>query len=404
MNVQRFLMAILFMAFLSSSLLAQGHFCHPHSLTLTDELKTSLNISSEQSEQLDKIQIDMQNQMGALHQNPDITHGELQQQRRLLIEQNRSAVKGVLTINQGQQLRQYMQEKKHSHREAWASVDKKAMHKEMAQYHHNNIKPVIQQQREKLESNLTQTEKNNIANIKTQVQEVKVSKKNQHEARRGKAHDRPHPQHKEGQRHPSQKPGPPRFCHHDNGLMNWLHQNQDAYATLQAIIDNHQVQIDQMLEEVASQRTEWKTAREAIFDNYAPNGESFRHQPQNGNEELHAIHKARREAAVIMRFLLHPMPKEEKPLIAENDLKLSVYPNPVTNRTTVMFELKEAAQLSLLLTNEKGYTVKTFPVEQYKAGQNKIDVDLSDVPNGTYTLILKGLLRTPSSVKLIVVR
>lgn len=304
MNLKHFLTASLFMAFLGSSLLAQGRFCHPHALEFTDEIKTMLNISPEQAEQLDEIQKNTRNQMVDLHQNPDFTHQELQKQRKLIIGQKRSSLKEILTIKQGQQLHQYKKEQARNHREAWAKVDRKAMHKEINQYSQDNIKPIMQVQRQKLGSNLTAVEISSLANIKNQIQAVRkeanAKKTSKNTERRPVKSD---PQHRKEQS-PSRKQGHPSPCHNGNTLMNWLHLNQDAYATLQAIIDNHQVQIDELFKETTSKREQWKIARKTIFEKYAPKEEAFRHKPMNSGEKLHAIHQAKQKEAAVMRFLL----------------------------------------------------------------------------------------------------
>lgn len=64
-------------------------------------------------------------------------------------------------------------------------------------------------------------------------------------------------------------------------------------------------------------------------------------------------------------------------------------PNPVENYTTIEFEVYEDGQTSLYLIDVLGKVVKTLQEGNLKAGEYKLDIQLPELPNGTYYYVLQ---------------
>ena len=61
-----------------------------------------------------------------------------------------------------------------------------------------------------------------------------------------------------------------------------------------------------------------------------------------------------------------------------------VFPNPASDRTTILFELKEKAVVSVNLYSIEGILVMQTGNEEYAAGKHSIKLNVSDLPAGTY--------------------
>lgn len=65
-----------------------------------------------------------------------------------------------------------------------------------------------------------------------------------------------------------------------------------------------------------------------------------------------------------------------------------LYPNPVKNKTTVSFSLKQSSLITFTVSNANGQTV--YNVKQlYTKGDHKAELDMSFLPAATYTLQVK---------------
>lgn len=71
--------------------------------------------------------------------------------------------------------------------------------------------------------------------------------------------------------------------------------------------------------------------------------------------------------------------------LPDNLSYLDAYPNPSTGEFTIQYELEKPAKTRILVTNMVGQTVKMVDnLENLGAGEYYQDVDLQDLPAGTY--------------------
>lgn len=71
--------------------------------------------------------------------------------------------------------------------------------------------------------------------------------------------------------------------------------------------------------------------------------------------------------------------------------QLAVFPNPSSGSSTIEFDLKKGGKLSLSVVDALGkMVVQVFDNQFFAEGKNRALVQTKDLPNGFYTLILRG--------------
>lgn len=76
--------------------------------------------------------------------------------------------------------------------------------------------------------------------------------------------------------------------------------------------------------------------------------------------------------------------------IKENPItNISLFPNPSVDRVTLMFSSTQLSELSISLINIEGKVIKTEP-KIFVYGQNQYVFDLTNIPKGIYTIVLKN--------------
>ncbi len=76
--------------------------------------------------------------------------------------------------------------------------------------------------------------------------------------------------------------------------------------------------------------------------------------------------------------------------ITKKDLTLfGAFPNPATNATNIKFDLAAEANVNLQIMDMGDRVVKTTTQNNMKSGTHTMEVDLTDLPNGTYIYLLR---------------
>jgi hypothetical protein len=74
---------------------------------------------------------------------------------------------------------------------------------------------------------------------------------------------------------------------------------------------------------------------------------------------------------------------------------LNVAPNPFNNQLSIQYELQEASQVTVSLSNALGQVVKVLVNEKVEAGSYQINESTADLPSGVYIITMK----TPTGMK-----
>lgn len=70
----------------------------------------------------------------------------------------------------------------------------------------------------------------------------------------------------------------------------------------------------------------------------------------------------------------------------KNNLKLSIYPNPVSSELNISFTLEKNSVVELQIYNSLGQVLNTITKTKYLSGKNEINISVADLPVGIYHL------------------
>ncbi len=383
-------------------------------LSLDEDLRAELSLSDEQVEQLEVLREEMCTRMGDLQEGSEAGEGDRRAARRGLHREMKASLAEILTEEQLAQLRSMRDERREAHRDAMENVDHKAMRAALREYKQTTVRPVMLEQRSELDQYLTEDDQTLLANIRSLVQiEREEAKANRQERRqqrqermdnseRGRRGQRGDMQQERGERS--------RRAHAGRGAKGpqWMDEYPEEWAALQELAQRYDSEITGLLDDLEDEREQWRTEEETIRNNYLPadmqrperNGEglcpNLREDMRSAREERHKIHF----------LLMDPnggFNMDEEAASEEPSLKASTYPNPAVNQTTLSFTQEQEAAVRIELRDESGGVVQTISRETYSPGEHKLDIDLSNLQNGTYYLTLTGVGGT-ESVKLVVVK
>lgn len=83
-------------------------------------------------------------------------------------------------------------------------------------------------------------------------------------------------------------------------------------------------------------------------------------------------------------------------------LELSTNPNPFSKTTTLSFSVPQAGHVSLVLYNAIGQPVRTVLNDVLEAGTTSRQIDMSELPSGSYTAVLRvGDLQAATALRLV---
>jgi hypothetical protein len=80
----------------------------------------------------------------------------------------------------------------------------------------------------------------------------------------------------------------------------------------------------------------------------------------------------------------------------------TVYPNPAANVTSFSFNIEAPAVMALTFVNLKGQAVYHHDLGRLSQGENRIELDLSSLPNGFYSCQLSNNGRIKGEQKILI--
>jgi hypothetical protein len=69
-------------------------------------------------------------------------------------------------------------------------------------------------------------------------------------------------------------------------------------------------------------------------------------------------------------------------------IDFNIYPNPIQNQLQLQYDLLDSEEVNLQILDLLGREIKTFSLGHCPVGQHQLNLDLSDLENGTYLLDL----------------
>ncbi|GAA4373947.1 T9SS type A sorting domain-containing protein [Hymenobacter koreensis] len=253
---------------------------------------------------------------------------------------------------------------------------------ELRAYVQQNVLPVVRQQRQKLEAQLSAADKTQLAGYRAQLKAVREKKKAFHQSLRPAGT----PQGEKGQR--------PELTDAQQQQMQQFHSEQRAIMlNVAQLAQKYAAPIQQLAAEVQPQRTQWAADMQALAQkNATPEQKQKMAQWQNKAGKHRGGHGGVRKFFAPTRFLLMDptAPIESKAASADRGGRAALYPNPAFGAQRLEYEVKKEGNVKVELLNEQGKTLRTLQDGKLNKGPQSLEVNLSDLPRGTYYYKISG--------------
>jgi hypothetical protein len=223
----------------------------------------------------------------------------------------------------------------------------KEMKKEVKQYYQENILPLLNEQRKKLDLALSNEDKQAIVEIRKNL----ADKTLKHE------------------------------------------QKKEFKKKIKDIAQKNQTIIQENFAAISQKQETWKNSLNNIKNKYI---EQKNPTTENHHRKFKFHHNKRMALALMpagalqtnIRYLLFDYTQQnsiEKEKEKAELKALNIFPNPIKNISNITFELKAPAVVNIQLLNQKNEVVKNLVKEENrKAGEQQFQFDLSDVEKGIY--------------------
>lgn len=352
---------------------AQGGPRGPRGKNLDPEkLKSELQLTDQQVEQIEALTSEQREQMQALR---DQEFNSREERRAAMKEVHTAYQNGLAEIlNDEQELKlKAIRQEARSQRQARAQEfgkQRKAARSEMGAYRAENIQPVILEQRAKLESKISAEDKALIAALRAQKPERPKRLQNPTMEER-KAAKEDFEARKETMK---------------------AHREQ-----VKALVETYESDIDALFAEIQPQIEEWKQDMREIAQEHRPEHREKRAEGESGRKEKKGKagkrgkrkHRGERGEAAMMSkgtfLLLDPnAPIENEATAPQAITEIKVFPNPTFNQNTLSYTVKEAGHLRIELHNESGRLIEVLFDGSKDRGTYQLDVDMSKLRNGVY--------------------
>ncbi|OJJ19574.1 hypothetical protein BKI52_22465 [marine bacterium AO1-C] len=254
----------------------------------------------------------------------------------------------------------------------------KAFREEAKTYNKQNVWPVIKAQRQKLDAVMSEADKQTINTLRTQMKE------NREKMRAFRKEMRE--QHKPGEGRPQLTEAQRATLREQRKAM------RKAKNTAWDIADKYETTIEKLLEEMKPKAEQWKKDMKALRVKHF--GERKKGERKHMGRRGKRHHRRGMRGMRGMRRMFRPVgfvmiDPASSDLAEGNGESSIVYPNPSADETKVNFSLAKAENVRIQLMDANGKLVKEVLNESKAAGSHAHTIDMSNLKNGTYYVIIK---------------
>ncbi|GGF19365.1 T9SS type A sorting domain-containing protein [Hymenobacter cavernae] len=260
------------------------------------------------------------------------------------------------------------------------SADKPAR-QELQAYYAQNVLPVVREQRQKLEAQLSADDKVALASYRAQLrtsrQEGKALLQSFRPAKLGQAQPT-RPELTDAQR---------------QQLQQQRTQRQAVMQKVTQVAQKYDTNIKQLASEIEPQREKWTMDTKAIVMKYATPEQQEKLAHFAGNRHKAGLGHFFRPSVFLLMDPNAPTAKQ-----ATKDLGTSLFPNPSNGTTQLEYNVAKAGPVTIELLDGRGNTLRKILDQQSKEkGAHVLVVNVDDLSNGTY--FYKITSRTGSETK-----
>lgn len=338
-----------------------------------EKLKTELQLTDQQVQQIEDLTTEQRTQMKQLRDTEFESPEARREAMKALQGDYRDGLADILTAEQQTKMKalQEGQRAKKQARAAQFKEKRKATRGDIKSYREENVIPVLQAQRAKLESKISAQDKALISELRAK------------HAQRPKRLDNPSIE--------EQKAAKAQF--EANKEERQAHKEQ-----IKALLKTYETDIDALYAEIEPQVEEWKSEmKEIAAENRPADAKKRQHKKDlgEGKKQGQGGRKARmgdrgdKRGRVLLSkaafLLLDPnTPATSTPTMQQAVTEIKVFPNPTFNQNTLSYSVKEAGHLRIELHNESGRLIEVLFEGNKDAGEYQLDVDMSKLRNGVY--------------------
>lgn len=370
-NILSILTVALLLSLSQNTWAQHQHFGNLHDGNFIEKYKAELVLSTEQEQQLNDIHERYNTEIQKLRDDETGDPFTKRENMRGLFKAQKAEIANVLTASQRSFLETKKEELRHarmeSQKQLMVKVDFEGLRAEIQSYREQNIEPVLLTQRAKLEPEISLEDKAAIAQMRPVFKRV-------HQKIRQK---------RSTLREPAKKPGENERLQ----LQKKKERNLDQFEKLRALVEKYGANIEALFRDIAPQQQKWEDDQEAIHQKYFSKVMEYWQGSKLGQERK--FHRGRVQGQgqqmKKMHFLLLDPNKAAAPDSSPKKIeKVSVYPNPAGNISTLTYSLKTAGTVRIDLRNESGEVVKMLANNFREAGVYEQEVDLTDLKAGVY--------------------
>ena len=253
--------------------------------------------------------------------------------------------------------------------------------REIQAYFQANILPVLQQQRQKLEPQLTGDDRTQLAAYRTQLKALKEQ---------GLAL---------GRRVTPEGTAPALSEAQQKQAHDLRFQAQGVMLSVAQMAQKYDALIAQLAQEVAPQKEKWTTDIKAIVaKNITPEQQQKLAAFQVGQHERGGLRRFFKPAMFLLLDPNAPAANQAEPGVGSS----SFYPNPAAPTSQLDYDVRKTGPVTIDLLDKDGNKLRTLVAEaSQEKGPQTQQLDLHDVPAGTYfyQITTKGGTQTKRFVK-----
>jgi Spy/CpxP family protein refolding chaperone len=264
---------------------------------------------------------------------------------------------------------------------------------ELRTYTKQTIMPVVRQQRQKLDAQMSSADRKQLDTYRAQLKALREQGKALHQSFRP-----------EGAQ-PGQRP---ELTEAQRQQLQQLHSEQrGVMLNVAQLAQKYDAQITKLADEVKPQREKWATDIKAIMvKNATPEQQQRMQQLESkggegrgfGRGHFHGLVK---QFAPTRFMLMDPKAPIEQEETAERGGSAALYPNPASATQRLDYNVAKDGTVKVELLDERGKTLRTLVDTKQDEGGHSLDVSLADLPRGTYyyKITTKGNTETRRFVK-----
>ena len=355
----------------------------------TERLTETLNLDAAQAEKIKAIHLKYGKRIHALR-NEDTTDKD-QSQKKAAMQQIRTdidaEIKTVLTTDQYQKF-QEMPKRGHD-----KGKKGRGHHKERNAFHQEKIKPIMLEQRAKLELKITAEDRATLAQLRTDIEKDKAEHKAKREEYKKSSDKKERPDREQMEKRKAER------------------KDNPNRTKLIALAEKYKADIEPLFAEVEPQI---KALKEEMKKEYDEKGQG-KHQGrgakgEKGNKEMkgqngNANIEKRENRKYVHFLLLDPNQKvAAKKRSGKSDTSFSnvkVYPNPSQGISKIEYDLKTPGTITIELHDKEGNLVETIERAEKATGSHEATINFSKYTVGVYYVVLKDAKGSVISKKVV---